>query len=423
MRKKFLVFAISLAMIFGLMALAPESSLAAGGTQLPANSVTSGRTIQQVYALYSANQADKSYSTSGMFATAPVLKQSPSYKPGKLSEEAISKTLGQLNYYRELYGVNHDIAADPNNFDWGQYGATGMNIVNQLTHHFTGDQLQTLLSYMEYQQSDLNAGTQPAVTSPTELGKARLAISAYYDNDYLWNGNCDGPNNVVTAVEDYVDDSYNVSSGVGHRENMFDIRASVARFGAGLNNYSCMQLGEEINQTSNPNTQAYYAWPCEGYFPKQELPDGALWSIAFSKDYKFQNTTDPASGVNITLTYKDNSYNGTVITAENNYSDQYPCISFELPENLQKAIASDSSAYNYAGEADVTVKVTGLVDSSSSPVYAEYKTRLFKQVPVHLNSISVSDSDGQTSGSVYSGKTKKLTVTYDEAVSDLLQAA
>ena len=212
---------------------------AASSGKLDANSVTADRTASEVEQLY--DDMISSYSTSGMFAVEPVLTTS-GYNPGKLSQDAKDKTLYQLNQYRELAGLNSDVQIFEDNMEWSQYGATAQQIVGSLTHAFTSAQEQTLLKYMSSSEYELAAKGVGAGSGSFSVGTM------------LWNGNCSTTNNVVMAVKGYIDDTNNVSAGVGHRLNMLDINAQYAWFGASADLYSCMSVAGNPF-ASNPNTE------------------------------------------------------------------------------------------------------------------------------------------------------------------------
>ena len=422
MKRKSKLFVIMALTAICVFVLAVGTSFAE--EKLTSNSKTKDRTIQEVYNLYQSNNIYLSNNEFEMFETKPVLEQG-SYNPGKLSDEAVTKTIEQLNYYRKLAGLNNNITADPDYMEWGQYGATSLEIVGDLTHHFKTGQLETLSGYMDYDEVDLDAShdynnnnnpvTHDDAANFKALAKARLAIGAYSyrdssNNIILWNANCHEMNNVVESVRSYIQDKDNTSNGVGHRENMLDINGQSARFGAGKDKYSCLQVGGNPFRDDNPNTEAYYSWPCEGYFPVQEIDEGALWSIAVSKNYKLPDDT---SNINVTLTYNGTEYAGSIVTAKNKYNGAYPCISYKLDPELSNAIYAEN-VYKNAGEADVTVKITGLRknDDSNSDVTVEYTTKLFKEVPVPMTGIDLKDGDNNTEGSIQIGGTKVLNVTY-----------
>ncbi|MDR0817288.1 MAG: Ig-like domain-containing protein [Clostridiales Family XIII bacterium] len=366
-----------------LITLLPFNALtaeAATGTKLAANGVTAERTEKEVFTLYNASV--KSYSTSGLFSVKPVLKTS-GYDAGTLSADAVSKTLQQINYFRALAGISSDITAYTSRMDRGQYGATGLEITGALTHSFTSDQQATLLTYMDSDQ----------------LAKAKDGIGAGVLTNpviELWNGNCSSTNNVVESIKGYVDDTNNVGSGVGHRFNMFSLIGHTATFGAGLNSFSCVSV-YGFNNTAN--NQDYYAWPCEGYFPKQAIADGALWSVQLSDKY-----LDSLNDLGVQVTYGGKTYDASVIQREKLDNADYPAIAFKLPDTVESAIASASTVYSGAGTAEVKVKITGINGSD----YAEYTTKLFKELPVPLTGIAIA----QAAASVNVGGTKQLSVTY-----------
>ena len=356
-------------------------------TQLSANSKTVNRGQNEVEELY--QNSVKSYDTSGMFQTTPVLTKG-SYNPGTLSQDAVDKTVHQINYFRELAGLNHNITAYTEKMEQGQYGATGMEIVNKLTHEFTDEQKATLLS--GYMTSD-------------ELDKAAAGIGVgISDSKYtLWNGNCSSTNNAVEAIQRYVDDTANVNSGTGHRFNMLSLMAQAATFGASKNEFSCTSI---YGIDFEPNKEAYYAWPCEGYFPVKAMNTTMLWSLECNQGYKFVNSSSPKDGITATCIYKDKEYSCTVIQADYRDNAKCPCIAFQLPEELQNIIAENSSAYNNAKTADIKVKVSGLKNASGNAVYAEYTTKLYRDIPVAMTGITIN----KTTETIHKGETTKLSI-------------
>jgi len=363
------------------------------GTQLPANTVTAARTQQAVTELY--NTSIRSYNKADLFA-APPEENIGGYKPGTLSEDAKTKTLAQINYFRNLAGLN-SVILHPTRFDYGQYGATGLEIVGRLTHSFTSGEEATLKNYMTAHQLDM----------------AKAAISAgNTDPDYiLWNGNCSTSNNIVEDVQNYIDDTANVVADVGHRMNFLDINSQAVVFGAGARHYDCFSLYGSPFQASNPNTQAYYAWPPEGYFPKQSIADGAMWSVVLSKDYANSLSGSPGaytSGMRVYVAYGGVSAEATNLLFDMNYNLAYPCVTFSLPASVKAAIQNTSSVYNNGGTSDVTVTVTGIKDSGGADHFAQWTTMLY-QAPLYPAQVTGIRS-AQTTYHVVKNKT--LTIPY-----------
>jgi uncharacterized repeat protein (TIGR02543 family) len=365
--------------------------------RLTAN-VTNTRTIDEAWTLY--NNSIQTYNKTGLFATKPVLEKSPNFNQGVLSADAATKTIQQINYFRELAGMNSNITAYDAKMDYGQYGSTGMEIANTLTHEFTSDNLTKLSGYM----------------STAQLNKAKDGITAgNTDSIYtFWNGNVSSTNNIVESIQDYIDDTNNVVPGVGHRLNVLSPMGKAAVFGAGATKYSSLSIyGADLTQ----NTQAYYPWPSEGYFPKQSLADQAQWSVILNDTYDYiynwqtGDITAPNVTPNITLSYNGTVYQATLIDADLIDNVSHLALTFELPSELRSKIASDSSAYQYAGEADVTVEITQLTNNNL-PYYLKYTTKLFKQVPKPIASISLADANNAQSSTIAVGDSKLLTATF-----------
>ncbi|MDR0519541.1 MAG: Ig-like domain-containing protein [Clostridiales Family XIII bacterium] len=361
------------------------------GTKLPANAVTSGRTQQEVINIYQAVSSGSSgFSASDTFQIAPILT-TDTFHPGVLKDSTISTVMAQINGYRQLAGLTSDLIPYSEKMEYGQLGAAGMQIVRSLTHSFTDAQQTTLLSYMTQEQLDkAKAGIASGNTDPIYR---------------LWNGNCSSGNNIVQSVRGYIDDTRNVNSGVGHRLNMFTRLGKAAVMGIGSDRgYSTVSV---YGFAQDQNSAAYYAWPTEGFFPRQAIDDAALWSVQFSRDYKDTALEQMA----VSISYNGQVYSPVIEKVERNDNLICPNICFILPDELKAAIASNSAAYDNAGIAELTVTVTGLKNGSGADFYAEYTTKLFKELPVPLESISLSKNSatmvaGESSGS------EQLSVAY-----------
>jgi hypothetical protein len=205
-----------------------------------------------------------------------------------------------------------------------------------------------------------------------------------------------------------MDDTNNVSEGVGHRLNFLSTFGRAAVFGAGQNRYSCVSI---YGYNDSGNLQDYYAWPAEGYFPEQAIADSASWSVQFSKAYAKTVLSDLA----VSVEYGGTAYAipGSSIVTSIIDNEKCPTIAFKLPAAVQNALSTNSSAYNNAGVANVKVKVTGIKDASNNFYYAEYTVKMFKQLPtvdfpVPLQSIALN----ATSATLAIGEKKQLNVTY-----------
>ena len=345
------------------------------GSSLRANTATSNRTRQTVWNLYQATLAELAFSTNDLFTQEPVISTSPHYRPGELSSPAVNTALNLLNTYRALYGINDDITAHPERFDWGQYGATAEEIIGRLTHDIAIDQADKakLLTYM----------------TAEELDKAVAATGAGYDagSDLLWSGNVSSTNNVVLSVKRYIDEINNViANSAGHRFSMLDLTGEYAVFGAGLNKYSAMNIYGDPDETIN--SEDYYAWPPEGWFPKQALPDDAPWSIVLGRKYRssvegrgdYDEQLPYSSEMKVHVSYDGVEAGADALSFASNYDDDFPTITFAPPAFVKESIKSSSSAYDNAGVVEVTVTVTGIRDSQGRDHYLRYATRLFQEL-------------------------------------------
>ena len=347
------------------------------GSPLRSNAVTSTRTLQTVWDLYQATLARLAFNPSNIFAQAqePVIDVKPNYYPGELSQTAVSATINLLNAYRALYGINDDIIAHPERFDWGQYGATAEEIIDKLTHYIASDPADKakLLTYM----------------TDVELSNAVAATGTGHDaeNDLLWNGNVAATNNVVLAVKKYVDDTDNVRlNSAGHRFNMFDPTGRYAVFGAGRVQYSAMNIYSDPDATMNG--EDYYAWPPEGWFPKQALPDDALWTIVLGREYRSSvegrgnyDEQDPySSEMKVHVSHDGIEEESAIMEFASNYNDDFPTITFAPPAFVKESIRSSSSAYDNAGVVEVTVTVTNIKDSKGRSHYLRYTTNFFREL-------------------------------------------
>ena len=357
---------------------------AVSGTKLPANSVTSERSLNEVYQLYQDSLYN--FSTADMFEEEPVL-EAGAYKPGKLSDQAKQLTLDQLNYMRTLYGVN-ELRLYEDKIDNSQYGATGLEITGKLTHHFTDDDLTLLADYMTQDQISLASDAIGA------------GIEHRTSGTYLWNGNCSSSNNIVGTVKGYIDDTNNVASGVGHRLNLLCLIGSEVTFGSSLNRYSCMSIYG--NPFDYDNNEAFYAWPAEGYFPRLSMADNALWSVELGKDY----SVDEAA-LAISLIYQGQTYEGTLVLLDDNDNGQHQTITYSLPSELRSLIKASSDVYDEGGQAPVEVIIEG-IKNGSDDCYLDYTTTFFIDKPapvIELESISLD----QTSVTLDEGDTLQLT--------------
>ncbi|MBQ4044995.1 MAG: Ig-like domain-containing protein, partial [Lachnospiraceae bacterium] len=356
---------------------------AANGTRLPSNSVTSRRSLDEVYQLY--QNSLYTFSTSEMFEEEPVL-EAGAYAPGKLSAKAKQLTLDQLNYMRTLYGVN-ELVLYNDKIDNSQYGATGLEITGKLTHHFSDSDKALLADYMTQDQISLASDAIGA------------GIESRASGTYLWNGNCSSTNNVVASVKGYIDDTNNVSSGVGHRLNLLCLIGTDVTFGASLNRYSCMSIYG--NAFEHNNKEAYYAWPAEGYFPRKSMADTALWSIELGSAYSVDE-----DAISIELVYDGQAYTGTLVELDDNDNGAHQTITYSIPSELRDLIKTSADIYTDGGQAPVEVIIKG-IKNGSDDCYIDYTTTFFIDKPapvIELESISLD----QTSVTMDEGDTLQL---------------
>ncbi|MDR3225081.1 MAG: Ig-like domain-containing protein, partial [Clostridiales Family XIII bacterium] len=369
----------------------------AAPTKLAPNAKTANRSAAEVLAIYTqATNAQASFSGT-LFATAP--QYVGGYVPGELSTSARDSVLGQVKAYRNLVGLNYEnITIEEAEMPNSQHCSNALAQIGQLAHSFTPDQQTAITAVL---------GASNYISASTMAGKSNLAaaMSSNGSSSLYRSG-------VVTRIKSWIDDTSNISTSmpVGHRTEIFSSRTQRIYFGSSdivyIDNWYSIfsSIGSAGSETTN--TEKYYAWPSEGYFPILAINEGQRWNIQVTGASSANSGSNPT----VTLSFKNQTVAAESVLPETRGSEYV--VSFKLPDSIRNAVAGSSSAYDNAGHADVTVRINGIKDASSSDVYAEYTVKLFKEVPVPITGVTINEG---SAASLTAGGTKQLSVGFQPA--------
>lgn len=285
--------------------------------------------------------------------TSDIYEEEPSitspYSAGSLTQQVKDNTLNQINYYRFLIGLD-SVTLNETYMGYSQKGAVILAANNQLTHFPT-------------QPSDMDDEFYQQGYLATSCG---IGYSANCSQGYL---------TLWSSIRGFVDDTGNVSGGVGHRLSMLDPKASSISFG-----YASRYSVVNVFNNSNTNTDKYYAWPSAGYFRTDAMVTSAQWSF----DYSTSGLT--AKDVYVKLTANGETYeSGEDFTINKEASRR--AYYYTIPTALKTYLTDGGSSF--VNGKSVDVEVGGFTDSSGNTYIYKYTINFY------LDLIGDVNEDGQ----------------------------
>ena len=314
-------------------------------------------TKEQISQKYKEAMTKFDYSQS-MYQTEPVL--TAPFKEGTLKTQVKQDALNKLNFYRWLYGLN-TVTLNESRMYKNARAAVAMELTDQLTHYPSRVDGMTDEFYQDAREG-AGAGSN-------------------------YSGNVSyGYSNMSEAIVGYINDNYNISSGVGHRTSMFDATANQVSFGF-CGSYNAMSV--YMTSSDLGNNDKFYAYPTPGYFPIDEYElvasDKATigdtkWSLTIPKgEYSIDNLK---LKLRITL-------DGKTYEISNLEYDSYErTISYYIPGELKVALTEGSK--KIVSGKKVTIELySGVYDENFNKKKIKYTTEFFAANPIEATSANV----------------------------------
>ncbi len=305
---------------------------------------TQKHTKRQIVDKYKSTLPKYDYSKN-QFSVQPSAKAP--YVAGKLQTQVVTDTINQINYYRWLYGVN-DVTVNSEKLDRNQKGAVVQAATDELTH----------------------TPTRPSDMSEEFFKEAYAGCYADYD----YNGNCSyGDRSITDTIEGYISDLYNISSGsyIGHRLNLLDLKADKASFGY-CNYYSTLSM---YYGTTN-NKEKFYAYPSAGNFPMQNFVTNEYWHLNCTESYNLKN-------MKIEFIYNGKTY------TQKEYGVERTAIVFKMPDELINIFGGNGRQMK---SAKITVKLTGLTNTSNQTVNYKYDVNFFDLNEILITNVTFAEN-------------------------------
>ena len=343
-------------------------------------------TKEQISQKYKEAMTKFDYNQS-MYQTEPSL--TAPFREGTLKTQVKQDGLNKLNFYRWLYGINQVTINEGRMYKNGR-AALVMEINDELSHY---PSKVDGMSDAFYQDVKEGAG----------------AGSNYSGNVSY------GYSNMSEAIVGYINDNYNISSGVGHRISMLGTSANQVSFGL-CGSYNAMSV--YVTNSDLGNNDEFYAYPTPGYFPVDEYElvesDKATagdtkWSLTIPESkYKINN-----SKLKLKITLNGKNYEISNLE----YDPRTRTISYYIPGELKKELTENSKKI-VAGK-KVTVELyDGLYDENFNKRKIKYTTDFFFANPIEATSAKAFFDNWSVSGgneytcSLNQGQEKKVSILF-----------